>query len=174
MGRFPPDPFIFQAMEKRVFISIGSNLGDRVENCRRAVRLLVGSGKAEVVKESSLYETEPWGISEQGAFVNSVVEVRTALGPAELLGLLKGIEQEMGRAPAVKWGVRIIDLDIVFYGTDVVEVEGLVIPHPRMHERAFVLAPLAEIAPGFKHPVLGKDVSALLEGLKDPGWVKRI
>ncbi len=161
-------------MDKKVFISVGSNIGDREGNCRRAVSLLCGKGPVELVSESSLYETEPWGRVEQGAFVNSAVEVRTPLAPADLLALLKGIEAKMGRTPSPRWGERVIDLDIIFYGDEVVKAEGLSIPHPRAHERAFVLAPLAEITPGFVHPVLKKSVSSLLRELRDAGWVRKL
>lgn len=161
-------------MEERVFISIGSNIGDREENCREAARLIAISGRAEVVRRSRLYETEPWGVKEQPPFVNSVVEVATELSPGGLLSLLKSIEAGMGRTPSPRWGERVIDLDILFYGSEVVSEEGLVVPHPRLHERAFVLVPLAEIAPDLIHPVMKISVRDMLNGLKDAGWVRAI
>jgi len=161
-------------MAESVFISIGSNLGDRVENCLRAERLLAESGKAEIIRRSRLYETEPWGVKGQPPFINSVIEVETELAPGELLSLLKSIETEVGRTPSPRWGERVIDLDILFYGDEVVSEEGLTVPHPRLHERAFVLAPLAEIAPDFIHPVLKISVEQMLAGLKDAGWVRAI
>jgi len=161
-------------MAERVFISIGSNIGDRVENCLRAERLLASSGKAEVIRRSRLYETEPWGVKGQPAFINSVVEVATGLAPGELLAFLKSIEAGIGRTPSPRWGERVIDLDILFYGGVVVSEDGLSVPHPRLHERAFVLAPLADIAPDFIHPVLNKSVKEMLAGLKDAGWVRRL
>ncbi|MFQ5465310.1 MAG: 2-amino-4-hydroxy-6-hydroxymethyldihydropteridine diphosphokinase [Thermodesulfobacteriota bacterium] len=160
-------------MPERVFISIGSNTGDSADNCRRAVVELEGSQDVDVVSVSSLYRTEPWGRTGQREFVNCAVEVTTRLAPTGLLDLLKGIERAMGRTPAERWGPRVIDLDIVFYGASVVSGRGLTIPHPHAHQRAFVLAPLAEIAPEFIHPVLGKSASELLEDLGAAG-VERI
>jgi len=163
-------------IDQRVFIAIGSNLGDRVENCRRAADLVTSDkGKVTLIRSSSFYETEPWGVAGQGAFINSVIEIRTGLPPEALLGFLKSIEQKMGRTTQpVRWGPRLIDLDIIFYGDKVVEEEGLVVPHPYAHLRAFVLVPLAEIAPDFVHPLLGKKVSELVEALPDKKGVKRL
>jgi len=162
-----------RTVPERVFISIGSNVGDGAANCRRAVRELEGSEDVDVVRVSSLYRTEPWGRTGQREFVNCAVEVATRLTPTGLLEFLKGMERAMGRTPAERWGPRVIDLDIVFYGTSVVSEAGLTIPHPHAHRRAFVLAPLAEIAPEFIHPVLGKSASELLEDL-GPAGVERI
>ena len=159
---------------KRVFIAIGSNQGDREENCLRAARLLGSSGKAEVICQSPLYETEPWGVKEQTPFVNSAIEIRTELAPIALLGLLKSIELDMGRKASPRWSERVIDLDILFFGDEVVREKGLDVPHPRLCERAFVLVPLSDIAPEFVHPVLGKSVREMLAGLKDAGWVRRV
>jgi len=154
-----------------VFISVGSNLGDRKGNCLEALRLLEAGGLL-IVRRSAFYETEPWGGVAQGPFVNIVVETNTSLGPAELLGLLKSIEKRMGRSPTVRWGPRIVDLDILLYGDIVMDTQDLTIPHPRLHERAFVLVPLMEIAPGLIHPVLGKSISELAAAA--PGRVERI
>jgi 2-amino-4-hydroxy-6-hydroxymethyldihydropteridine diphosphokinase len=163
-------------IEQRVFIAIGSNLGDRVENCRRAVDLVTSDkGSVTLIRSSSFYETEPWGVAGQGPFINSVIEVRTGLSPVALLGFLKSVELEMGRTTQpVRWGPRLIDLDIIFYGDKVVKDEGLVVPHPYAHERAFVLVPLSEIAPDFVHPLLGKKVSELVEALPEKKGVKRL
>ncbi len=165
-------------MDQRVFIAIGSNLGDRIENCCRAIELITADKeKVSLIRSSSFYETEPWGMVTQGAFINSVIEVRTALSPGSLLEFLKSIEIEMGRAPSppsVRWGPRLIDLDIIFYGDKILEEEGLVIPHPYAHLRAFVLVPLGEIAPGFVHPLLRKKVSELIESLPDKKGVRRL
>lgn len=158
----------------RVFISIGSNLGDRIANCRNAVRRIAAGSTMTLIKESSLYETEPWGVTGQGPFINSAIEVDTMLEPLELFAFLKSIESEMGRAKSERWGPRVIDLDIIFYGDKIVTGESLTIPHPSVRERAFVLVPLNEIAPDFIDPVTGKRVSGLLKELSDKGGVKKV
>jgi 2-amino-4-hydroxy-6-hydroxymethyldihydropteridine diphosphokinase len=148
-----------------VYLGIGSNLGDRHKNCLRAVGLLKQRGIL-VTKQSSVHETEPWGLSEQPAFLNMAVELETGLGPIELLALLKKIEKDMGRQETVKWGPRIIDLDILLYDDITLNTEALVIPHPFMHEREFVLGPLAELAEELIHPVLKIKIGDLLKGKK--------
>lgn len=158
-------------MNDRVFIALGSNLGDRAGNLRKAAALI--ERQTRVISVSPFYETEPWGDTGQGPFINAVIEVRTQLGPAELLSSLKSIEEEMGRKPERRWGPRLIDLDIIFYGDKIIEKEGLKIPHPGAHERAFVLVPLNDIAPEFIHPSLGKTISVLAGGIGSKG-VKRI
>ncbi len=120
-----------------------------------------------VRKASSLYETRPWGVKEQPAFINMAVEAETGLSPEELLAAAKGIEKEMGRADTFKWGPRIIDLDILFYDDIVINRKHLQIPHPLLQERRFVLAPLSEISPDKVHPALKKTVRQLKEELKD-------
>jgi len=157
-----------------VFIGIGSNMGDRLDNCQRAIELI--GEKIVIRRASSFYETEPWGYSAQDDFVNCVVETATSLGAGELLSTLQDIEKGVGRdgVAAMKWGPRIIDLDILFYGDTVVSEEGLNIPHPHLHQRAFVLAPLAEIAPTLLHPVLNKNPAEMLSDVADRSGVKRI
>lgn len=145
-----------------VYLGIGSNMGEREENCLRAVGLL-GENGLVAGKTSSIYETEPWGVSAQPRFKNMAVEIETDLSPGEILNILKNIEKKMGRAPSTeKWGPRIIDIDILLLGDMVIRGEGLEIPHPRMHERRFVLLPLSEIAPGAVHPPTGKTIRELL------------
>ena len=141
-------------------IGIGSNIGDRQGNCEKAVEALNSKG-IKVQKRSSMHETEPWGVKAQGKFINMVVEAETGLSPLELLDVVKGIEQEMGRVDSIKWGPRLIDLDILFYDDMVINMEHLTIPHPLLHEREFVLGPLCEIAPDKIHPVLRKTVVQL-------------
>lgn len=159
----------------RVFISIGSNIGDRVVNCRKAVELLgADSAKVSLVKTSSFYETQPWGVSVQGTFINLAVEVSTLLTPKELLVFLKDIETRLGRVAKMRWGPRVIDLDIIYFGVETLKEDGLTIPHPRARERGFVLAPLAEIAPGAEDPILKKTVAELLGLLKESGVIRKL
>ncbi len=147
-----------------VYISVGSNLGDREANCRIALEKLNSEGII-VKKASSMYETEPWGFKDQPKFINMVIEVETELRPEELLMTLKGIEKKMGRKETIKWGPRIIDLDILFYNDKIINQDELKIPHPHMHERDFVLVPLSEIAPNKTHPILKKTIKELMEDL---------
>jgi len=155
-------------MPHRVFIGVGSNLGDRRENCREARRRVSELPKTRVVKESSLYESEPHGNAKTW-FGNSVLEVETELAPLDLLKRLKQIEEEMGRkrVKGKRWGSRIIDLDILFYDNEIVDKRNLKIPHPRLPQRRFVLVPLSELAPQLIHPGLNQSVSELLATTKD-------
>lgn len=145
----------------KVFLGLGSNLGDREKNVKEAVRLLQESGMAGEVKISSFYETEPEGVKEQPLFLNGVLEMETVFSPQALLDTLQAIERQLGRKRGRKWGPRVIDLDILLYGDLVMKEEGLEIPHPLLAERSFVLVPLAEIAPETVHPVLKKAISDL-------------
>jgi len=147
-------------MTEPVFLALGTNLGDREANLSKAKDSL--TPQVTVRQESSIYVTPPWGYTDQPEFLNQVIEVQTALEPLPLLQTLKQIENEMGRVKTFRNGPRLIDLDILFYGERIIDLEGLQIPHPRLHLRAFVLVPLNELAPDFIHPVLGESVSALL------------
>jgi len=147
------------------YIGIGSNLGNREENCERAINLLM-KNEITVTKRSSMIETEPWGVKDQPKFINMAVETETGLKPDALLRLLKKIEVEVGRLPASHWSPRIIDLDILLYDDTIMKTSDLEIPHPHMSERIFVLKPLAEIAPDKIHPVLGKSIKNLLKELR--------
>jgi 2-amino-4-hydroxy-6-hydroxymethyldihydropteridine diphosphokinase len=149
----------------KVHIGIGSNVGDRRASCHTAVDLLRQAGQT-ILKQSSLYETEPWGVENQPLFINMAIEIQTDLPPIELLSLLKKIEKNMGRVYTDRWGPRVIDLDILLYEDLVITGRELQIPHPAMHERAFVLKPLAEIAPEEMHPVLLKKIDELLRILE--------
>lgn len=150
-----------------VYIALGTNLGDREANLRTAKQHL--SAKVTITQESPVYITPPWGYTEQPDFLNQVITVCTRLKPLPLLRLLKGIEQHMGREKLILNGPRLIDLDILFYGDQVVEMDNLQIPHPRMEGRAFVLVPLNEIAPNLVHPLLGISVSEMLSGIDTSG-----
>jgi len=134
----------------RAFLSLGSNLGNRKENLQRAVEALAAHPGIRLAASSSIYETEPVGFRDQPRFLNSVIEVETELSPGELLDVAHGIENDMGRVRTFKWGPRVIDVDILIYDGACEDSEKVIIPHPRMLERAFVLAPLAEIAPNLE------------------------
>ncbi|PLV57676.1 2-amino-4-hydroxy-6-hydroxymethyldihydropteridine pyrophosphokinase [Thermotoga sp. SG1] len=149
----------------KVVIALGSNLGDRELNLKTALVKMKERGMS-IEKLSSFVETEPYGYTDQPKFLNAVCLVETDLSPRALLNTLLEIEREMGRVRTIKWGPRVIDLDIVFYEDLVVNEEGLTIPHPDAHNRLFVLEPLSEIAPDLVHPVLKKTVRELLMELK--------
>jgi 2-amino-4-hydroxy-6-hydroxymethyldihydropteridine diphosphokinase len=149
--------------EVEVYFCLGSNLGDRQANLDRALDLL--SQRVRIDKVSSVYDTEPVGLIDQPRFLNLVCRIYTTLTPAGLLTLIKGIEQKMGRTPAGRNAPRPIDIDILFYGNQVIQTPDLVIPHPRLVERAFVLVPLSEIAPHLVHPVSGKNIQEMLKDI---------
>jgi 2-amino-4-hydroxy-6-hydroxymethyldihydropteridine diphosphokinase len=147
------------------FIGIGSNLGDREATLRRAIELLAAEDGIEVVAVSELRETEPVGPVEQGPFLNGAVRLATELPPRELLERLLAIEQRLGRVRKERFGPRTIDLDLLLVGEQVIDEPGLTIPHPRLHERPFALAPVAELAPDLVIPGRGP-ISALLAKLR--------
>jgi 2-amino-4-hydroxy-6-hydroxymethyldihydropteridine diphosphokinase len=163
-----------------VFLGLGSNLGDRLANLREAVRRIEAAG-ARIVRESSIYETEPVGYLDQPWFLNQVIEARVERdgslqkeGEAEaLLAVLLHIEEEMGRRRVIEGGPRVIDIDLLLYGGLIIaRSTGVIIPHPRMHLRRFVLEPMCEIAPRLMHPSIGKTVRELLDELDDPSIVR--
>ena len=152
-------------MQSKVFfhtayVALGSNLGDKEANLRRALDLLIERG-VEIVKTSTFISTEPYGVTDQPQFLNGVCEVRTSLVPLALLHTLLEIEQEMGRVRLRHWGERNIDLDLLLYEDVVLDTPELKLPHPDMQNRDFVLLPLAEIAPKLVHPILQKSIEEL-------------
>jgi 2-amino-4-hydroxy-6-hydroxymethyldihydropteridine diphosphokinase len=158
------------------FLGLGSNLGDAAGYCRQAIDEISRRPGNRVLRVSSLYRTEPLGVKEQDWFVNAVIEIRTTLSPRDLLRALQGIEKSMGRVRdnVPRWGPRAIDIDILLYGQDVVEEEGLCIPHPEMHRRRFVLVPMEELASYVIHPKFGVTIKGLLQRLEDPSEVVRL
>jgi len=138
------------------FISIGSNIGERSRHLKNAVRALHLQEGIVVLSVSSIYETAPVGFTDQSDFFNIVIEVSTTLSPHQLLGVCQKIEHDLGRIRTLRWGPRIVDLDILLYNSDNITTDNLIVPHPRMHERAFVLIPLLEISPEAADPVTGQ------------------
>lgn len=158
-------------VKQEIYVALSSNLGDRLANIRKAIELMKEE-RIEIIEESSIYETEPVGYREQGWFLNSVVKGRTEFSPGRLWKRLEKIEKSMGRESEIKWGPRIIDLDILFYENKILNGKQLQIPHSELHKRKFVLVPLEEIALELVHPVLKKTISELLRDLKDNSQVE--
>lgn len=151
----------------RVYLSLGTNMGDKIKNLKTAIKKIDELENTEVVKTSSLRETKPFGYIEQDNFLNACLEVKTLLTPQEFLEAILNIELEMGRVREFKWGPRIIDIDILFYDKEIIEQDNLAVPHPWICEREFVLEPLSQIAPNFIHPLENKTVSMLYRKLKE-------
>jgi 2-amino-4-hydroxy-6-hydroxymethyldihydropteridine diphosphokinase len=154
------------------FIGLGSNLGNREENLRRALRLL--KERMTLIKVSSIYESEPMYVKGQPWFLNAVAKFETNLEPLALLEFLQGVEKRLGREKTMKYGPRSIDLDILFYGDQKMKIDNILeIPHPLIQERRFVLLPLSEIDPDYKHPTLWSTIGALLGNLKSNEQVEK-
>jgi 2-amino-4-hydroxy-6-hydroxymethyldihydropteridine diphosphokinase len=147
------------------FIGIGSNVGDKIKNCRQAITEISQCKQNRLVAQSPLYKTEPIGYTQQDWFINSVIEIETSFTAYQLLSVLEGIEISMGRKKIRKWGPRIIDLDILFFNDEIIRCEGLTIPHPEVQYRPFVLIPLRDIAADYVHPLLKKSISQLAADL---------
>jgi len=154
-----------------IYLLLGSNLENRAANLQRAKEFLTAN-VITIKKESKIYQTAPWGIEEQPAFLNQVVEVDTTKSPERLLSICQEIENQMGRIRHEKWGERLIDIDILYFGEHPYETEGLIIPHPGIPDRRFTLLPLVEIAPQLTHPVLKQTQEDLLASCSDDLEVK--
>ena len=155
------------------FLSLGSNLGNKLAHFSSAENY-ISKNIGCIVMSSSVYETEPWGYTQQAAFLNKVIQVETILNPHELLKAILNIEFRMGRIKTHRWHERIIDIDILFFNDLIMKEVDLVIPHPLMHERKFVLMPLVEIASIYIHPIINKTSKSLLAECADPLMVKKI
>ncbi len=153
-----------------VYLALGTNLGDREANLRRGLELL-GKRIAQI-RTSSVYETDPWGYADQPKFLNMACSGETSLSPEELLAFCKQVEIEVGRTPTFRYGPRTLDVDILDYNGMTLSTPELELPHPRMAERAFVLTPLADIAPGWRHPTLGKTAAELLAAVEGKEGVR--
>ena len=150
---------------KTAYIGIGSNLGDKLNNCLETIDLIDSIDTCNVKNRSHFYRTEPVGVVSQDWYVNGVIRIETGLTPYDLLRFLLTVEADMGRVRRQKWESRIIDLDILLYGDEVIREKDLTIPHPLMHVRRFVLIPMTQLRPGLIHPILGKSMSELLDDL---------
>ncbi|NQS96914.1 MAG: 2-amino-4-hydroxy-6-hydroxymethyldihydropteridine diphosphokinase [candidate division Zixibacteria bacterium] len=155
-----------------VYLSLGSNIEDREENLRTSVNELSSIG--EIVKVSSIFQTEPWGRRDQNDFLNIACILKCGFAPLDLLEAILEIERRMGRMRGAEWSPRTIDIDIVFIGDSLIDEPGLTVPHPHFHQRRFVLEPLMEIAPEFQHPKFGKTISQLHKSCSDPCEVNLI
>jgi 2-amino-4-hydroxy-6-hydroxymethyldihydropteridine diphosphokinase len=149
------------------YIGFGSNLGDRLNNCRNAIGALAALPPCSLLKTSSFYETSPVGLVEQPTFINGVVLLETTEDAHWLMQQMQEIEKTFGRIRTLKWGPRSIDLDLLFFDDQIINTPELSVPHPSLHERRFVLEPLNEVAPDFRHPSLGKSVADLRNDLKE-------
>ncbi|TZF82693.1 2-amino-4-hydroxy-6-hydroxymethyldihydropteridine diphosphokinase [Pedobacter sp. BS3] len=157
----------------RVFLLLGSNLGDRFSYLKQAITL-ISRHIGQVVRQSAVYETASWGNEQQPDYLNQVLEIETKLSPEDLLSQVLKIEKTMGRIRHEKWGARIIDIDILFYDNRIVDESDLIIPHPYLHQRRFTLVPLVELAPDFMHPKLKQPLKELLEALTDNLEVRKV
>lgn len=159
-----------QSDKNTAYLLLGSNLGNREKLLVDAL-ILIGERVGDIMLSSSIYETEAWGKTDQAGFLNVAVAVNTMLYPLQLLETVLKIESDLGRVRDEKWGPRLIDIDIILYGDEIVEQDDLQIPHSQMQFRRFVLLPLAEIAPNLIHPILKQSISVLLDNLSDQSLV---
>lgn len=154
-----------------VYLSLGSNKGDKVSNIHQATSLIANSDNIKLVRATTLYESEPWGVKNQDWFVNIALEVKTNLTPQEFLKKMQTIETNLGRSHdenTIKWGPREIDIDIIFWDNEIINDENLKVPHPLAHKRAFVIVPLLELIPDFVHPVIKKSLLDIHSNIDNP------
>ncbi len=156
-----------------VVLLLGSNIGDRETNLKIGCEE-ISECLGKIIQRSSVYETDPWGNTEQGRFLNRVVIIHSSLEAEEMMENIISIEEKMGRVRTKKWEPRIIDIDILFFNNEIISEKNLVVPHPGLHLRKFTLMPLVELMPAFIHPVLKKSMAELLHEIKDPLEVKKI
>ena len=156
------------------YIGIGSNLGTPEKNCTKAIEKISNTKDIKIISKSSCYQTEPIGGVQQGWFVNSAIGIETDLSPENLLSVLLNLELAMGRIRKEKWGPRLIDLDLLFYGNLILGKKGLTLPHPEIQKRKFVLVPMSEIAENLIHPILKKTIKILLQESSDETVVKKL
>ncbi|MFB0505912.1 MAG: 2-amino-4-hydroxy-6-hydroxymethyldihydropteridine diphosphokinase [Thermodesulfobacteriota bacterium] len=161
-------------MENIAFIGIGSNVGDKIKNCRQAISEISQRKQNRLIAQSPLYKTEPIGYTQQDWFINCVIEIETSFTVYQLLKALEDIEISMGRERIHKWGPRAIDLDILFFNDEVIQCEGLTVPHPEVQNRAFVLIPLREIAGDYIHPLLKKSIAQLVAALGNGQGIEKL
>ena len=159
-------------MENIAYLSIGSNIGDRLKTFQKAIQMLEAYNGIRVEKLSSIYETDPVGYTNQACFLNAVIKISTTLNPEELLQTCLFIESKLGRKREIRWGPRTLDLDILLYNQENIETESLIVPHPRMQERAFVITPLMELDPGIKLPNVNAALDDILNQIPDKEGVR--
>ncbi|MGV3463945.1 MAG: 2-amino-4-hydroxy-6-hydroxymethyldihydropteridine diphosphokinase [Heyndrickxia sp.] len=159
-------------MINTAYLSLGSNLGNREEFLEDALKALVSYPEIDIIDASSIYETDPVGYSDQGNFLNMVVKVKTSFSAEQLLEVCLQTEKELGRIRKIRWGPRTVDLDILLFNNENIKSEKLIIPHPRMHERAFVLVPLLEMDPAVELPTLKAPLNEVLNGIPDKEGVR--
>jgi 2-amino-4-hydroxy-6-hydroxymethyldihydropteridine diphosphokinase len=161
-------------MKHIAYIGIGSNIGKSRHNCIEAIREISKNNFIKIISKSSFYQTSPISPIEQEWFINSAIKINTSLTPIKLLTNLLNIESSMGRVRKEKWGPRLIDLDLLFYDNQILNEENIIIPHPEVSKRNFVLTPLCEIAENLNHPILKKNIKTLLKESTDTAKVKKL
>ena len=157
---------------ENIFLGLGSNQGERELNLKNSIKLL-NSRAGKVLNTSGIYESEPWGVKDQSYFLNQVIEIETLIDPIDLLNICKNIEYDMGRKPGIRWGKRVIDIDILYYNSKVINQKELIIPHKLMHERNFVMIPLNDLNENHLHPILNITNKEILNNCIDSCKIKK-